>query len=349
MASGLGPPLLYDKVMPVTTYYLLKRVAQMAVALLGASFISFTLFRILPGDPVSLMVGPGVTEQYIAELRAYYRLDQPLVLQYFYWLIDLLTLNLGKSFRYGVDVAPLILERLPATLELVFVTLVIGVSLGISTGVAAAVKRRIDSILQSISLAGLAIPHFLWALILVVLFAAILRVFPASGRIDLGLEIPRVTGFYLVDSILAGNAEAFISSLQHILLPSISLAIGMMTLIQRTLRSSMIDVLNEDYIITDRMKGHSETYIVFVRALKNALMPVITITGVQFAFLMGGSTVVEKIFGWPGIGNLLFTAVQYRDYTLVQGILMVYALIVIVTNFIVDILYTYINPKVEFK
>ena len=335
--------------MPVTTYYLLKRIAQMTVALLGASFISFTLFRILPGDPVSLMVGPGVTEQYIAELRAYYRLDQPLVLQYLYWLTDLLTLNLGKSFRYGVEVASLIIERLPATLELVFVTLIIGSLLGISTGVVASVKRRIDALLQSISLAGLAIPHFLWALILVVLFAAILRISPASGRIDLGLEIPRITGFYLIDSIIIGNAEAFFSSLQHIILPSLSLAIGMMTLIQRTLRSSMINVLNEDYILTDRMKGHSETYIVFVRALKNALMPVITITGVQFAFLMGGSTVVEKIFGWPGIGNLLFTAVQYRDYTLVQGILMVYAIIVIVTNFIVDILYTYINPKVEFK
>jgi ABC-type dipeptide/oligopeptide/nickel transport system permease component len=335
--------------MPITSYYLFKRFMQSVIAFLGATFISFVIFRVLPGDPVSLMVGPGVTEQYIAELRAYYRLDQPLISQYIYWLTDLFTLNLGKSFRYGADVATLILERLPATLELVFASLIIASLLGIFTGVVAAVKRRIDTFLQTVSLAGLAIPHFLWALILVVLFAAILRIAPASGRLDLGLVIPRITGFYLIDSIITGNAEAFFSALKHIILPAFSLAIGMMTLIQRTLRSRMIDVLNEDYILTERMKGHSETYILFVRALKNALMPVITIIGIQFVFLLGGSTVVEKIFGWPGIGNLLFTAVQYRDYTLIQGIIMVYAIIAIVVNFLIDILYTYINPRVEFK
>jgi ABC-type dipeptide/oligopeptide/nickel transport system permease component len=334
---------------PITSYYLFKRLVQSIIAFLGATFISFVIFRILPGDPISLMVGPGVTEQYIAELRAYYRLDQPLVLQYVYWLTDLLTLNLGKSFRYGTDVATLIFERLPATLELVFTSLIIASILGIFTGVVAAVKHRIDAFLRTVSLAGLAIPHFLWALILVVLFAAMLRIAPASGRLDLGLVIPRITGFYLIDSIITGDAEAFFSALKHITLPAFSLAIGMMTLIQRTLRSRMMDVLNEDYILTERMKGHSETYILFVRALKNALMPVITIIGIQFVFLLGGSTVVEKIFGWPGIGNLLFTAVQYRDYTLVQGIIMVYAVIAIVVNFLIDIVYTYINPRVEFK
>ncbi|MEM0443830.1 MAG: ABC transporter permease [Candidatus Caldarchaeum sp.] len=344
---GLAP--VHDLLMPISSYYLIKRIAQMAAALIGASLVSFFIFRILPGDPVSLMVGPGVTEKYIAELRAYFRLDQPLIMQYFYWVADLLTLNLGTSFRYGTNVSTLILERLPATLELVFVSLVIGIGLGVLTGVVAATRRRANMFLQGATIAGLAIPHFLWATILVVLFAAVLRLFPASGRVGLGVEIQTITGFYLIDSLITGNFEAFLNTLNHIALPAVSLAIGLTALIQRTLRSSMLDVLGEDYILTDRMKGHRESYIIFVRALKNALLPVITLSGIQFTFLLGGSTVVEKIFGWPGMGNLLFTAVQYRDYTLVQGILMVYTFIAITTNFIVDVLYTYINPKVEYK
>ncbi|MCS6785242.1 MAG: ABC transporter permease, partial [Candidatus Caldarchaeum sp.] len=257
--------------------------------------------------------------------------------------------NLGRSYRYGVDVSTLILERLPATLELVFVSLIIGVVFGLLTGVVSAIRRRVNLMMQTVTIAGMAIPHFIWATMFVVIFSAVLRLFPASGRISFGIELNRLTGSYLLDSLLSGNFQAFTSALHHILLPATALSIGMIALIQRTLRSSMLDVLNEDYIITDRMKGHSERYIIFVRALKNALMPVITLTGVQLTFLLGGSTVVEKIFGWPGIGNLLFTAVQYRDYVLVQGILMVYTLIAIVTNFVVDLLYTYINPRVEFK
>ncbi|MDW7978126.1 MAG: ABC transporter permease [Candidatus Caldarchaeum sp.] len=335
--------------MPISSYYLVKRIAQMAGALLGASFVSFFIFRVLPGDPVSLMVGPGVTEQYIAELRAYFKLDQPIIVQYLYWVADLFTLNLGKSFRYGVPTTELIFERLPATLELVFASLVVGIVLGVLTGVLASTRKRADLFLQGVTISGLAVPHFLWATILLVFFAALLRLFPASGRIGLDFEIQQITGFYLIDSIISGNIQAFVNALQHIALPAVSLAIGITALVQRTLRSSMLDVLGEDYILTDRMKGHSERYVIFVRALKNALMPVITLSGVQFTFLLGGSTVVEKIFGWPGMGNLLFTAVQYRDYTLVQGILMFYALIAITANFISDILYTYVNPKVELK
>lgn len=345
----MGTPLLHDLLMAITSYYLFKRFLQMAAALLGASLVSFLIFRIVPGDPVSLMVGPGVTEEYIAQLRAYFRLDQPLIVQYLYWVADLFSLNLGTSFRYGSSVSSLILERLPATVELVLFTLMIAVVFGVITGVVAAVRQRVNTVIQALTISGLAIPHFLWAIILVIFFAAVLKMFPASGRVGIGVNIQTVTGFYLIDTLITGNIEGFFNALQHITLPAVSLAIGMTAFIQRTLRSSMLEVLREDYILTDRMKGHSELYIIFVRSLKNALMPVITLTGVQFTFLLGGSAVVEKIFGWPGMGNLLFTAVQYRDYTLVQGILMFYTLITITVNFLVDILYTYINPKVEFK
>jgi len=338
--------------MPITSQYLLKRAIYMMLSVFGVSIVGFVLFRLLPGDPVELMVGPGYfAKEEMAALRARLGLDQPIYIQYFIWLRDFLSGNFGRSFRFDLNVIDLIMERLPATLELIIFSVIIALIIGVPIGVISAVKPGswADRISQTTSFAGFAIPHFLWGIIFVVVFSAALRILPASGRLDMDIEVTRIIGFVLIDSLLQGNLSAFANALTHIILPSLALSMGLIAMIQRTLRSSMLDVLSEDYIFTDRMKGLSERYIIYVRALKNALMPVITIVGIQFTFLLGGSILVEKIYGWPGLGNLVFTAVQYRDLSLVQGIIMIYAIIVVLTNFVVDLIYTLVNPKVEFK
>jgi dipeptide transport system permease protein len=338
--------------MPITSQYLLKRAIYMLLSVLGVSIVGFALFRLLPGDPVELMVGPGYfAKEEMAALRARLGLDQPIYIQYFIWLRDFLSGNFGRSFRFDLNVLDLIMDRLPATLELIIFSVIIALIIGVAIGVVSAVKPGswADRVSQTTSFVGFAIPHFLWGIIFVVVFSAALRILPASGRLDMDIEVNRITGFMLIDTLLQGNAGAFANSLIHLILPGLALSMGLIAMIHRTLRSSMLDVLSEDYIFTDRMKGLSERYIIYVRALKNALMPVITIVGIQFTFLLGGSILVEKIYGWPGLGNLVFTAVQYQDLSLVQGIIMIYAIIVVLTNFVVDLIYTLVNPRVEFK
>jgi peptide/nickel transport system permease protein len=324
----------------------------MVLSVLGVSIVGFALFRLLPGDPVELIVGPGYfAKEEMAALRAKLGLDQPIYIQYFIWLRDFLSGNFGRSFRFDLNVLDLIMDRLPATLELIIFSVIIALVVGVVTGVVSAVKPGswADRLSQTTSFVGFAIPHFLWGIIFVVVFGAVLRVLPASGRLDMDVEVNRITGFMLIDSLLHGDLNAFVNALTHIILPGLALSMGLIAMVHRTLRSSMLDVLGEDYIFTDRMKGLSERYIIYVRALKNALMPVITIVGIQFTFLLGGSILVEKIYGWPGIGNLVFTAVQYQDLSLVQGIIMLYAIIVVLTNFVIDVIYTLVNPRVEFK
>jgi peptide/nickel transport system permease protein len=338
--------------MPITSQYLLKRAIYMLLSVLGVSIVGFALFRLLPGDPVELMVGPGYfAKEEMAALRARLGLDQPIYIQYFIWLRDFLSGNFGRSFRFDLNVLDLIMDRLPATLELIIFSVIIALIIGVAIGVVSAVKPGswADRVSQTTSFVGFAIPHFLWGIIFVVVFSAALRILPASGRLDMDIEVNRITGFMLIDTLLQGNVGAFANSLIHLILPGLALSMGLIAMIHRTLRSSMLDVLSEDYIFTDRMKGLSERYIIYVRALKNALMPVITIVGIQFTFLLGGSILVEKIYGWPGLGNLVFTAVQYQDLSLVQGIIMIYAIIVVLTNFVVDLIYTLVNPRVEFK
>jgi len=338
--------------MPITSQYLVKRAIYMVLSVLGVSVVGFALFRLLPGDPVELMVGPGYfAKEEMAALRAKLGLDQPIYVQYLIWLRDFLSGNFGRSFRFDLNVIDLIFDRLPATLELIIFSVIIALIIGVVIGVVSAVKPNswADRVSQTTSFVGFAIPHFLWGIIFVVVFSATLRLLPASGRLDMDIEVNRITGFILVDSLLQGDLNAFANALTHIILPGLALSMGLIAMIHRTLRSSMLDVLGEDYIFTDRMKGLSERYIIYVRALKNALMPVITIVGIQFTFLLGGSILVEKIYGWPGIGNLVFTAVQYQDLALVQGIIMLYAIIVVLTNFVVDLIYTFVNPRVEFK
>jgi peptide/nickel transport system permease protein len=283
-------------------------------------------------------------------MREILGLNKPLLFQYGDWLKNFFTGNLGRSFRFGTSVFALVIERAPATLELVLYSVLMAFITGVVLGTISATKRGtwLDRGGTTFSFVGFAIPDFLWGIIFVIVFGAALRLLPASGRLSPGIDLQRITGFNLVDSILTGNLTAFGDSIIHLILPSIALALGLVAVVQRTLRSNLLEVMQEDYIFTDRMKGLPEWKIVLVRAMKNALIPCLTIVGVQFTFLIGGSILIELIFGWPGLGNLAFTAVQYRDLSLIQGIVVIYSIIVVITSFLIDMTYSYLNPKIRY-
>ena len=330
--------------------YIVRRLIYAVVSLFGVSVAAFVILRVIPGDPALLMVGPTASEADIEAMREYLGLTRPIPEQYLLWLRAVLRGDFGRSLRFNDAVMPLILRHLPATLELVLASVAVAFLVAVLIAVVSILKMGspLETAGTFVGFLGFAIPNFLWGLIFIVVFGAVTHVLPVSGRIDSGLTVPRVTGFLLIDSLLARDLRAFASVLKHMILPTLALALPLIAMILRTLKSSLLDVMGEDYIFTDRMKGLSEVYIVCVRALRNALIPALTILGVQFTFLMSGSIIIEKIFSWPGLGLLALTGIQYRDFPLVQGLIVVYALILVVTNLVVDLLYGFLNPRIRY-
>jgi peptide/nickel transport system permease protein len=330
--------------------YVLKRIAFSIFPLFGVSVIGFVLFRVMPGDPALFLVGIGATPEQIQAERVAIGETLPVYQQYFIWLKDVLTGNFGTSLYYNQPVTSVILQKLPATIELVIFAVFIALILGVGIGVFSALRENTkgDTLARSFSYIAFGIPDFVWGLIFILVFGTFLRILPVSGEIDPFINLHQVTGYMLIDSVITGNILALFSVVQHLILPGLALALVLTAIIQRTVRSSMIDVLHEDYIVTDRMKGLSERYIVYVRALKNAMIPTLTILGIQFTFLMGGSIVIELIFGWPGLGSMIFTAISYKDLPLVQAVVLFYAVVVIIVNLAVDLLYSYFNPKIRY-
>jgi ABC-type dipeptide/oligopeptide/nickel transport system permease component len=334
----------------MTVRYIIKRIVLSMISLLGGSVIGFVLFRIMPGDPALLMVGIGASEADIERMRIMIGENLPIYQQYIIWLRDVITGNLGTSLFYHEAVPDVILSKLPATLELIISALFLATVLGVVMGAISAVRGSMwySKFLQSLSYMFLGIPDFVWGLIFVLVFGVFFRLLPISGRIDPFISVHAITGFFILDSVLTGNLPAFYSSTTHIILPALALALPLTAIIQKTMYSSMSSILNEDYILADRAKGLSERYIIFVRAMKNSLIPTVSILGVQTTFLIGGTVLIEIIFGWPGLGSLISTAIQYKDLPLLQGIVMTYALIVILINSCADIIYSTLNPKIRF-
>lgn len=330
--------------------YVIKRLVAAVLSLFGVATIAFVLFRIVPGDPARLMTAPGIKAEDIERLRASLGLSDPLHIQYVNWLSGLMHLDFGRSYWLKAPALDVILERLPATLELVFASIIIATVLGVIIGVVSVMKagRLSDKVATSASFIGFSIPDFLWGVLFVIIFGGLLKLLPVSGRIDPAISLKPVTNFMVIDSILQVNFIALQSSLTHLLLPSLALALGLIAIIHRTLRSSLLDILQEDYILTDRSKGLPEWYIFFVRAFKNGALPVLTIIGVQISFVIGGSVIIELIYGWPGIGTLSLISVNRRDLPVVQGIIVIYSLITIIINLAVDFLYTKLNPKITY-
>ena len=309
----------------------------------------FVVLRAVPGDPALLMAPVGASVEDVERLRKELGLAGPWWEQYGAFLGDLARGRFGRSLWLGQDALGVIASRLPATAELAVAALLLAVAGGIGLGVLSVWRRRswLESATVSLGTLGMAVPNFVWALLLIITFGALLQVLPISGRIAPEHEGAGRTGSALVDAALGGDLAALGSVAAHLLLPALALALPLLAAVFRTIRSDLLTALEQDYVVTERMKGLPEARILFWRALKNALIPTTTLIGVQLGFLIGGTVLVETIFAWPGIGQLMLQAFQYRDFPLIQGIVIVYAVAVIAANVAVDLLYAVLDPRVR--
>ncbi|MGH7263476.1 MAG: ABC transporter permease [Candidatus Rokuibacteriota bacterium] len=330
--------------------FLGSRALLALLSLWGVSVLAFLILRIVPGDPALLMAPVGSTAEDIERIRRDFGLSGSLWEQYGAFLDGLVRGHFGRSLWLQQDALRVILERLPATLELALAALALAVVGGVGLGVVSVWRRRswLESAAVSVGALGISIPNFVWGLLFIVVFGAFLRLLPISGRVAPELEAEELTGSALLDTLLRGDPEAFASVLAHLLLPATALALPLLAAVFRTVRSDLLTALREEYVVTERMKGLGEARILLWRALKNALIPTATLVGVQFGFLIGGTVLIETIFAWPGIGQLTLQAFQYRDFPLIQGIVIVYAVIVILSNLAVDMAYAVLNPRVRY-
>lgn len=330
--------------------FLLGRIAVLVPTFLGVVLIAFSFIRLLPGDPVMLMSGERVmAPEKHAEIMHDLGFDRPLPVQFVDYLGDVLQGDLGRSIVTKRPVLQEFWTLFPATLELSLCAIIIAICLGIPAGVFAAVKRGtwFDQTIMGTALVGYSMPIFWWGLLLIIFFSGILQWTPVSGRISLMYFFPQVTGFMLIDSLLSGEKGAFASAASHLILPSIVLATIPLAVIARQTRSAMLEVLGEDYVRTARAKGLPPRRVIGLHALRNALIPVITTIGLQVGVLMAGAILTETIFSWPGIGKWMVDAVFKRDYTVVQGGLLLIAALIMLVNLIVDVLYGLVNPRIR--
>jgi dipeptide transport system permease protein len=314
------------------------------------TIVAFSLIRLIPGDPIELLVGErGISAERHAMLRAQFGYDQPLWRQYVTYLGDLAQGDLGRSIVTRQPVLEEFFTLFPATVELAFAGILLGTLIGLPAGIVAAVKRgsAFDHVLMGASLTGFSMPIFWWGLLLIILFSGILQWTPVSGRIDVLYYFPRVTGFLLIDSLLSGQEGAFKSALRHLILPAVVLGTIPMAVIARQTRSAMLEVLNEDYVRTARAKGLPPWRIIGLHALRNALIPVVTVIGLQVSVAFGGAILTETIFSWPGVGKWLVDSIARRDYPSVQGGVLLIATIIMLVNLFVDLLYGVINPRIR--
>ncbi|MGC9418369.1 MAG: ABC transporter permease subunit [Rhodovulum sp.] len=330
--------------------YLLARLLTFLPTFLGVTLISFAFIRVLPGDPIIVMAGErGLTEERYAELVRQFGFDQPLPVQFWNYLTGVLQGDLGTSYVTKRPVWDEFFSLFPATLELSICAMIFAVGIGLPAGVIAAVNRGklFDRALMSTALVGYSMPIFWWALLMIIVFSGNLGWTPVSGRIDLLYFFDSVTGFMLVDSLLSGQDGAFASAVRHLILPTIVLGTIPLAVIARQTRSAMLEVLSEDYIRTARAKGLSPLRINGMHALRNAMIPVITVIGLSVGTLLAGAILTETIFSWPGIGKWMVDSIYRRDYPVVQGGLLLIASMVMIVNLTVDILYGLINPKIR--
>lgn len=330
--------------------FFLRRVALVIPTFLAIAFFTFVAIRMVPGDPVEVRTGErGISPERLAEFRAQLGLDQPIWKQFLDYLGGVFHGDFGLSIVTHEPVWTEFWTLFPATLELTLAALIFAVAVGIPSGVLAALKRGsiVDHGLMGLALTGFSMPIFWWGLLLVLFFSVEIGWTPVSGRIDLLYYFEPVTGFMLIDSLLSDQEGAFLSALSHLVLPAIVLGTVPLATIARMTRSAMLEVLNEDYVRTARAKGLSPARVVGLHALRNALIPVVTVIGLQMGMLMGGAVLTEYIFSWPGIGNWLIEAINRRDYPVLQGGILMVSTVVILVNLIVDVTYGLINPRIR--
>ena len=330
--------------------FIFTRLSLVVPTFIGITLLVFVLIRLIPGDPIETMAGErGIDPVRHAQLRKDYGFDQPVLVQYGFYMSRLVRGDLGRSIVTHEPVISEFSTLFPATIELAVCAILFALCFGLPAGIIAAVRRNsiFDHGVMGVSLTGYSMPIFWWGLLLILLFSVQLGWTPVSGRIAVQYFVEPVTGFLLIDTLCAGDVGAFRSALAHLILPSVALGTIPLAVIARMTRSSMLEVLREDYIRTVRAKGLPRWQVIVVHALRNALIPVITVIGLQVGLLLSGAILTETIFSWPGVGNWLIHGVQSRDYPVVQGGILMIATIVITVNLIVDTLYGVINPRIR--
>lgn len=331
--------------------FLIKKLAILFPTLLGISIISFGLIRMVPGDPVLLLLGErGSTPEQYKEMQQKLGLDRPYYQQYLSFVGQAMTGDLGVSTQSKQPVLKEFFDRFPATFELGIVALFFATLLGVPAGIIAAVKRNSfwDYSIMGSSLVGYSMPIFWWGLILILIFSVNLGITPVSGRISVLYEIDHVTGLMLIDTLLSDEGiPAFIDAFSHLFLPALAMGTIPLAVIARMTRSSMLEVLGEDYMRTAKAKGLDRKRIILIHGLRNALIPVITVIGLMFGSIITGAILTETIFSWPGIGKWMVASVSQRDYPVIQGGLLIIASIIVIINTLVDVLYAAINPKMR--
>jgi ABC-type dipeptide/oligopeptide/nickel transport system permease component len=329
---------------------LLERLVQLLPVLFGVSLIVFLMITLTPGDPVEIMLaGQHVSEEQVTRLRQELGLDRPLIERFGVFLWNAVHFEFGTSFFHRRPVAQVIAERLPATIELTLSAMLFALCVAIPLGVVAALRRGgiLDRICTVIGLFGVSLPGFWFGLLLILVFAVNLGIFPVGGRIDLALEVPQRTGFLLIDTLAAGRLDAFANTLRHLALPAITLGLPSAAILMRVTRASMVEVLRSDYVLFAEAKGLSTARVIARHALKNALIPTVTVAAIETGALLGGNMIVETVFGWPGLGRLVVEAIFARNYPVVQAAVLLYALTYVMLNFTADLLYTRLNPRVR--
>lgn len=326
-----------------------NRILQAIPALAGVVIVSFLLTRLLPGDPAAYFAGPAATEESIAQIRESMGLDRPLPLQFFTYVRDLVTGDLGNSLSTGQPVMEELSRRLPASLELTLTALLLSCAIALPLGILAAVRQGswIDHACRALVTAGVSLPTFFTGIVLVYVFYYLLGWAPSPlGRLDfIYLPPPEITGFYVIDAIIAGDSETAFGALQQLALPAITLALFTLAPLARMARASMLQALSSDYIRTARASGLSSRKIILGYAFGNAVLPVVTTLGMVFSFTLGANVLVEKVFSWPGIGSYAVEALVVSDYAAVQGFVLAMAILFVLLNLLIDIIYTLIDPR----
>jgi ABC-type dipeptide/oligopeptide/nickel transport system permease component len=328
---------------------LLYRVGMAAITLSGVGVVVFVLLRVVPGDPIAMMISPGASPADIAALRAHYGLDAGLPSQFVVWVRDLAHGDFGTSISLHRNVLGLLAERLPATLELAVASLVFAVLLGGAIAVFATLMSdtAVAPVVDAVNGLFLAVPDFIWAFWLVLVFGVFAPVLPLSGRIDPSLGVHFATPFYLIESLLTLRFSVLIDVMRHMIMPTLALGLPLAAIITRVLKESLREAMVQDYVLLAQLKGMSKLRLVLQEALRNAVAPTLALTGVQFTFLIGGTVIVERIFAYPGIGNMAVDAVINRDLPLIQGLTLVFGSLFIVVNVIVDLLVFVTNPRLR--
>jgi peptide/nickel transport system permease protein len=332
-------------------WYITKRLLMLIPVLLGASILVFSLIHLAPGDPARTIAGEHASIQTIERIQEKYGLNKPLPTQYWIWLKQALQGDFGRSIVSNEFVSKEIWDRFPNTVELTILAMLIAVVVGVIAGIVSASRQYsfLDYSVMGVALFGVSMPVFWLGIMLMMIFGVYLRWLPIGGRLSIMVSFTRITGFYLLDSIIAGNWEAFFSSLRHLILPAIALGTIPMATIARVTRSSMLEVLRQDYIRTERAKGLSERLVIYKHAVRNALIPVVTVIGLNFGLLLAGAILTETVFSWPGLGRYVVKAVQMRDYPAVQGCVLFFAFIFVIVNLVTDLIYVYIDPRIKYQ